>query len=74
MAAALGTEPVLIVARSAEPPVPGVAPLPVGVEGIPNNHLGYAIQWFGMAAVWLGMTALLIRRISRRASENEGAA
>jgi surfeit locus 1 family protein len=69
MAEALGTEPVLVVARATDPAQPGIAPLPLGTEGIPNNHLGYAIQWFGLAAVWLGMTALLIRRISRRAGE-----
>lgn len=74
MAAALGTEATLIVARSTTPPQAAIAPLPVGPEGIPNNHLGYAIQWFGMAVVWLGMTALLIRRISRRAETGPGPA
>ncbi|MEM9249561.1 MAG: SURF1 family protein [Pseudomonadota bacterium] len=68
MAQRLHTEPTLVVARTLSPPQPGVAPLPIGTEGIPNNHLGYAVQWFGMAIVWLGMTALLIRRISRRAT------
>ena len=66
MAAALGTEPVLIVARSTEPAQPGIRPLPIGTEAIPNNHLGYAVQWFGLAVVWLGMTAFLIRRMSTR--------
>lgn len=74
MAEALGTEPVLVVARATEPPQEGIRPLPVGTEGIPDNHLGYAVQWFGMAIVWLGMTALLIRRISRRADETPGPA
>ncbi len=72
MAETLQTEPVLIVARSITPAQPGVAPLPVGTEGIPNSHLGYAVQWFGMAIVWMGMTALLIRRISRRATVTTG--
>lgn len=61
-----GTDPVLIVARALDPAEPGVTPLPVTSEGIPNNHLGYAIQWFGLAAVWLGMTAFLVWRIRRR--------
>ena len=74
MAQALGTEPVLLVARATEPPQEGIRPLPVSTEGIPNSHLGYAVQWFGMAAVWLGMTALLIRRISRRGREERPAA
>ena len=61
----LGTEPILIVAR--EPITDGpVTPLPVTSEGIPNNHLGYAVQWFGLALVWLGMTAFLGWRITRR--------
>jgi len=62
MAQALGTEPILMVLSQAEPPVPGVAPLPVTIEGIPNNHLGYAVQWFGLAAVWLGMTGFFLWR------------
>lgn len=68
MAEALGTEPVLIVARSVEGVAPRATPLPVGTEGIPNNHLGYAVQWFGLAAVWLGMTGLWLWRIRRRTS------
>lgn len=64
MAKALGTEPVLIVARSDTGD--GIAPLPVDASAIPNNHFGYALQWFGMAAVWLGMTVLYLWRIRRR--------
>jgi surfeit locus 1 family protein len=66
MAAALGTEPVLIVARTVEGVDPRARPMPVGVEGIPNNHFGYAVQWFGLAAVWAGMTVFLLWRIRRR--------
>ncbi len=65
MAALLGTDPVMIVARQVEPPL-AIVPVPVGVEGVPDNHLGYAIQWFGLAAVWLGMTVFLLWRIRRR--------
>lgn len=65
MAEALGTEPILIVARNVTG-LPRATPMPVGTEGIPNNHWGYAIQWFGLAAVWLGMTAFLLWRIHRR--------
>ena len=65
MADALGTEPLMVVARAVDPPA-GPSPSPVGVEGIPNSHLGYAIQWFGLAAVWLGMTGYLLWRIRRR--------
>ena len=73
MAEALDTKPVLLVVRATEPRQQGIRPLPVSTEGIPNSHLGYAVQWFGMAAVWLGMTALLIRRISRRGREERPA-
>ncbi|WP_179378856.1 SURF1 family protein [Jannaschia marina] len=65
MAAARGTEPVLVVAAATTPPL-AVTPVPVGTDGIPDNHLGYAIQWFGLATVWLGMTVFLLWRIRRR--------
>ena len=65
LADALDTEPLLVVARSVSPPATPV-PAPVGTEGIPNSHLGYAIQWFGLASVWLGMTLFLLWRIRRR--------
>lgn len=66
MAAALGTEPVLVVASFVEGDAQGVEPIPVAIEGIPNNHLSYAAQWFMIAAVWAGMTAALIWRIRQR--------
>jgi surfeit locus 1 family protein len=66
MAAALDTEPVLVVARAVTGTTPRARPMPVGTAGIPNNHLGYAVQWFGMAAVWAGMTGFLLWRIRRR--------
>lgn len=67
MAEVLEAEPLLVVARSATRD--GVTPLPVGTEGIPNDHLQYAITWFSLAAVWLGMTLLWLWRIRRRKGE-----
>ena len=64
MAKALGTEPTFIVAR--EPTGDGIEPMPVDTSGIPNDHWGYAVQWFSMAAVWLGMTVYLLWRIRQR--------
>ena len=64
MAAALNAEPVLIVARTSTGT--GIEPMPVDNSDTPNDHLGYAIQWFGLALVWLGMTGYLLWRISRR--------
>lgn len=61
MAATLGTEPILVVARA--PTDPEVLPLAVGTTHIPDNHLSYAIQWFLFAAVWSGMTIALLWRI-----------
>ncbi len=67
MAERLGTEPVLIVARSSSLQAE-VAPEPVTSAGIPNNHLQYAITWFSLAAIWAAMTAYFLRR-SRAKSE-----
>ncbi|WP_375175285.1 SURF1 family protein [Pseudooceanicola sp.] len=62
MAAALGTEPVLIVASEVSYDPGAVTPVPVTTEGIPNDHRNYAITWFSLAAIWLAMTAYLIYR------------
>lgn len=64
MAAALDTEPVLLVARSETDP--GVTPLPVDSAAIPNDHLQYAITWFSLAAIWIGMTAHFLWRTRAR--------
>ncbi|HWL55969.1 MAG TPA: SURF1 family protein [Paracoccus sp. (in: a-proteobacteria)] len=66
MAAQLGTEPLLVVAAEVRGDAQGVAPIPVAIEGIPNNHLSYAVQWFMIAVVWAGMTVALIWRIRQR--------
>jgi len=63
MAADLGTEPVLIVRRTGG--FPGVDAMPVGTEGIPNDHLGYAVTWFSLAAIWLAMTGILVYRMRK---------
>lgn len=67
MAAKLGTEPVLIVARTDTTTDTGaqIQPMPVDTVSIPNDHLGYALQWFGLALVWAGMTAAYLWRITR---------
>ena len=66
MAQTLAAEPVLIVQWAATLEDTAVDPMPVDTTSIPNDHLGYAIQWFGLAAVWLGMTAYLLWRIRRK--------
>jgi surfeit locus 1 family protein len=66
MAAALNTEPVLIVARQG-PDGGTITPLPIDGAGIPNDHLNYAITWYSLAIVWLGMTGFLLWRIRRQA-------
>jgi surfeit locus 1 family protein len=66
LAAHFGTEPVLVIARALTPAEAAVTPLPVSTEGIPNDHLNYAVTWFSLAAVWLGMTLFLLWRIRRR--------
>ncbi|MFD1343780.1 SURF1 family protein [Litorisediminicola beolgyonensis] len=62
LAETLGTEPLLVIAKTETPPAPGIDPLPVSIEGIPNDHLQYAITWFSLAAVWIAMTGIYIRR------------
>ncbi|WP_417727089.1 SURF1 family protein [Roseovarius sp.] len=63
MAEVLGTEPVLVVARTLSVPEAGVSPLPVDTSGIPNDHLSYAITWFSLAAIWAAMTGVFIWRM-----------
>ena len=70
MAAALETEPVLVVAREVSGTTPRATPLPVTTAGIPNNHLGYAVQWYGLAIVWAGMTAFFLWRMRRGRRED----
>jgi len=65
MAAVLGTEPVLVVAREMSGLATDTTPLPIDTSGIPNDHLQYAITWFALALIWAGMTVTLVHRISR---------
>lgn len=64
MAAELGTEPVLVIARSQSDP--GILPMPVTTQAIRNNHLEYALTWFALAATWVVMTGFALWRIRRR--------
>ncbi|MEP3330279.1 SURF1 family protein [Sedimentitalea sp.] len=69
MAAALGTEPVLLIARSQTDP--NMTPLPVDTVGVPNDHLQYAITWFSLALIWAAMTAYFLWR-TRAKPESRG--
>ena len=60
----LGTEPVLVVAKSFSPSIIHLNPLPINIENIPNNHKQYAITWFSLAFIWLGMGVFFIYRAS----------
>ena len=62
LADALGSEPVLIVARAVSNDDPAITPFPVNTSRIPNDHLQYAITWFSLAAIWLAMSLLFLRR------------
>jgi len=66
LAAALDTEPVLIVARSLSPTTAQISPLPVSASGIPNSHLEYGLTWLLMAFAWIAMSAYLIVPILRK--------
>ena len=65
MAAALGTEPALIVVAAMSGADLGVTPLPIDTGDIPNDHLGYAITWFGLAFVWAVMSGFFAVRMAR---------
>ncbi|MBQ4824084.1 SURF1 family protein [Leisingera sp. HS039] len=60
MAAALKTEPVLVISR--EPLGENVRPMGISTSTIPNNHLQYAITWFSLAFIWAAMTVYFLRR------------
>lgn len=72
MAAALGTLPIMVIARDTTPADPSVTPLPVDTSGIPNDHLQYAGTWFSLAAVWLVMSNFFAWRVSLSARAPEG--
>ena len=67
MAAALQTDPVLVIAAAVRGDDQGLMPMPLDITGIPNNHLSYAVQWFSFAVICFGMTLALAWRIRRRA-------
>jgi surfeit locus 1 family protein len=72
MAAALGTEPVMVVVRRQTPGAQAqITPLPVDSSAIPNDHLQYIVTWFSLAAIWVIMTGYFLWR-SRRAAKGEG--
>ena len=60
LAALLGTDPILIIARNKTDPA--ITPLPVSTTGIPNDHLQYVITWYGLALVWSAMMAYFLWR------------
>jgi surfeit locus 1 family protein len=65
IAAHLGTEPVLIVARTDSAAQPPLVTMPISGALLKNDHLEYAITWFLLAAVWAVMTTALLWRIRR---------
>ena len=69
MAAALKTDPIMIVLRTSSPIDTDVTPLPVDTVNIPNDHLQYAITWFSLALIWVGMTVVFALRGTRRRPE-----
>jgi len=64
LAKELRTEPVLLVSRSENDPA--ITPLPVSTEGIPNDHLQYAVTWYGLALIWAVMTLYFLWRTRAR--------
>ncbi|WP_420011205.1 SURF1 family protein [Tateyamaria sp.] len=71
MAAALNTDPVLVVLREAPEIDLAVTPWPVDSAGIPNDHLQYATTWFSLAAIWMAMTTYFVWRPRRHAASKD---
>lgn len=59
MSAALGTDPVMVIAET-HGAGDWPRPQPPGVD-LPNRHLEYALTWFGLAIAWAVMAVILIR-------------
>ncbi len=63
LASLFGKAPVLRPMLVADRPAPGLAAsAPPTTQGIPNNHRGYAVQWFLFAGVALVIYALALRK------------
>ena len=59
-----GVTPLLLVLERA---VPGLSPsVPPSIENVPNNHIGYAVQWFLFAGVAVAIYLLALRKRNRR--------
>jgi surfeit locus 1 family protein len=71
IATQLATEPVLIVLRASNEAVPPATAVPVFQVSIPDNHFGYAVQWFLMALAWSGMTVFFLWRIRPQRDEGQ---
>jgi surfeit locus 1 family protein len=66
MADHLNADPILMISRSTSENDTTVTPLPVDTQGIPNDHLQYAVTWFGLAIVWVLMTLYYLRRMRKQ--------
>ena len=71
LAAFLGTEEAMIVARETPPADPRIAPLPIDTRGIPNRHLEYVFTWYGLALTWVIMSLYFLRRRSMARKQDE---
>ena len=63
MAAALNTEPVLVVIRASSSAPTEISPMPVDTKSITNNHLQYALTWISLAVIWFCMTIFFMIRM-----------
>ncbi|WP_282077903.1 SURF1 family protein [Epibacterium ulvae] len=61
MAETLQTDPILVIQRT--DPTSGLRLTPVGIDGIANDHLQYALTWFSLAFIWAAMTAYFLWRM-----------
>jgi surfeit locus 1 family protein len=62
----LGKAPPATLVLIAAPPAPGLQPsAPPSLADVPNNHFGYAVQWFIFAGVAAFIYGLALRRRRR---------
>ncbi len=66
MARELEAEPLMIVVRTRSKDVASITPMPVTTDGIPNDHLEYAVTWFSLALVWAAMSFFWFFSILRK--------
>lgn len=70
MAKVLGTDPVMVVAKSVAPSHQEISEWEIDTSEIPNDHLNYAFTWFSLAGIWLIMGGAFLRQSYRKSKKS----